>query len=804
MRAFLCTLAVWLGLATVSWAAEPPKLAEIEDPRRLQAIGRQAMEDGDTTLARNAFTARLDRIEFATYVPLRPPLDEALVAEAMGEFDLAAAKYREAVEIDPLYVVLILRIQSEHPEREALTAEVLETVRQRGEAARNGARNAKIYTTKSKGEPRYLIPTTTDEVVERARQGNISRYCYIEELDFTKVKGALPDEIILNRCVIGSIRGTSLAFGKLVISRSFVFGDAVFGKIFEGERHKSAAVQPATFRDMSFRETVFMGKAIFAAVEAGPGRAYFPLVVFEGEADFKGAEFAGVTDFRFASFGRGANFRFMRMTQPVYFGGTRYRANTVFSSVFSARQAYFNESTFEGAVNFDDCEFQQGATFESSRFGGPTSFGTTQVAETLNLSRAVFEDEVNVKEVHVGSLDALGTHFRDDAWFMDATIDGRSRFSLDEVTRHAVRENLDELLQIYRDYQGDEDAEEPITTQSSYGVTSLDDLSARIDRNIHFANTRFGGYTVFEAVQFGTQGLESVASFFNAQFLGETHFENTRWTGQADFTTIFGREVAFNNAHFDRSLILDDANVPGRVTLTDATFADDANLSFYGAEIASFEINPNQVDGKPGGHPHRLFYEACARGDIDASDNRIRRMRFDGVPENKVQQVCHDFVVDEFVTLKQSFGDRAMTGAEDEAYWWTRHYETMMAFRFGTLAQRASAALALILFEGAFGWGVQLVNLGFASAIVTVIFALLYRLLCPNTILVYDGQNIPIREVSFIGLCFVSLQSLIAINTGWDFGDDDHTFRYLNTIETLVGFVVLTFFVGAYTRMILA
>ena len=70
--------------------------------------------------------------------------------------------------------------------------------------------------------------------------------------------------------------------------------------------------------------------------------------------------------------------------------------------------------------------------------------------------------------------------------------------------------------------------------------------------------------------------------------------------------------------------------------------------------------------------------------------------------------------------------------------------------------------------------------------------------------LAYDGRDVPVRDVPFLGLCFVSLQSLIAINTGWDFGDDDHTFRWLNTIETLIGFIILTFFVGAYTRMILA
>ena len=84
--------------------------------------------------------------------------------------------------------------------------------------------------------------------------------------------------------------------------------------------------------------------------------------------------------------------------------------------------------------------------------------------------------------------------------------------------------------------------------------------------------------------------------------------------------------------------------------------------------------------------------------------------------------------------------------------------------------------VGLLLFELCFGWGVRLGNLGVAVVLVTVVFAGLYRVFCAETVLVYDGEDIPVRDVSFLGLCFISLQSLIAINTGWDFGDDDHRF----------------------------
>ncbi len=810
MALLLLALASWIVLPSFAAPAPTTPSAEashdpidaIEDPRLLHRLGREAVETGDRDRARRLFERMFERHEVTRYLGYRPNLRDALVLEHLGDADEAATAYRAAFDDDVLRVVQVLRIMSRHPEREALVAEAYAHVRALVDAAKAGE-DAKIYTT-SKGAPRYLKVMTTQQVIDASRRGEKVSYCYVDDLDFTAVRGEMPDKIVLSRCVLGRLFGPNTEFEQLVF-KGFVLGDTDLGKAWKGEPNKSPTIQPSVFRDLVMREAVFVGRANFAAVEVTEGRAYFPLTVFEGEADFKGAEFFGVTEFRFASFGEGANFRFMRMYQPVYFGGTRYRADTVFGSVFSERDVYFNSAVFEGDVSFDNCEFKRGATFENSRFFGTASFGATRIEETLNLSRSMFHGPMNIKEVELGGLDALGAHFQDDAWFMDAVIRGRARFSLDEVTRHSVREDIDELLPLYRHYQGDEDADAPLTTTSSYGVQSVEDLNSAIDKNISFANTVFGGYTVFEGVKFGQPDTETVASFFNSQFLGETHFEHTEWFGQADFSTIFGTEVAFNNALFHHALILDDANVAGRMTLTDARFAGTADLSLYGSEIRSLQVSPDQVRGVD--DPHRLFYERCAYGEVDRSDVRVERLEREGVTltDAELRAICFDFTIDEFIALKDSYGDRAMTTAEDDAYWWTRHHQAQRDFRFGGFVTKVRTVVVdMLLFELCFGWGVRLGNLGIAVVLLTVVFALLYRVFCPDTILAYDGEDIPIRDVSFLGLCFVSLQSLIAINTGWDFGDDNHVFRWLNTIETVIGFIILTFFVGAYTRMILA
>ena len=99
------------------------------------------------------------------------------------------------------------------------------------------------------------------------------------------------------------------------------------------------------------------------------------------------------------------------------------------------------------------------------------------------------------------------------------------------------------------------------------------------------------------------------------------------------------------------------------MTLTDATFEDGADLSFYGAEIASFQIDPSQVAGVD--EPHRLFYERCAQGAIDRDDVRIVRITSgQELSDAELAQICYGFLIDEFVLLKGSYGDRAMTGAE--------------------------------------------------------------------------------------------------------------------------------------------
>lgn len=782
----------------------------LEDPRALVEAGRAALAAGRAEDARTLFEKAVDREELGLYLKMGKTLREALVLEHLGDDAGAEEKYRAAADKDLLYAVLVLRMASHHPRRDALVDEFVARVRAKAEATAAGATDQVIYVT-SKGEPRFLEKIAAKDILPRLRAveaGDDSkklRYCYIDTLDLTGVDPAtLPHRLQFSQCVIGKVRIPDLDVGQLVIS-GFVLGDFDVGKTWEGKVSQSKAFPGSRFEDVSTRETVFLGRANFQDVTVSGRKAAFPLTIFEGGADFRGAQLNAPTDFRYAVFGENANFKGARVAESAMFGHARFRKDTTFTGLFAERDVYFDSTRFEGPVHFDDCEWQRAATFENARFEGPVSFTATRIKGRLNMSRAAFDAPLDMKEVFLGGMDLFGADLRADARFADARFDGKVRFALDHVTRAHHLADPEPLLPLYRDYQGDEDADEPLTTRSSYGVDHVDDLTAHIAGNLSFANSVFGGFCIFEGVSFGTPGQPSIAEFYNTQFLGETHFERTTWNGAADFTTIYASELALNEAEFHETLVLDDANVPGRVTLTDARFMDDATLSFYGAEIGTFQVDRDQIEDPESGR-HRLWYEQCAVDDAPLEGQlRLARRFMDGVYDpDAVRADCYDRAIDEYVSLKQSFGDRAMTPDEDWAYWWIKHHETFSALRWGGFGGMIGFPVRWALFELAFGWGVRLGNLAVTALVVCAAFTLVYKLGCPDTIISFDGEDVALRDVPWIGVFYISLQSLGSFNTGWDFGKSETRFKYLNTLHTFGGIIILTFFVGAYTRMILA
>ncbi len=781
----------------------------IEDPAILDRAGRYHLAADNRDLARACFEASLLREELNHYTQLtRRDAFQALVHERMGETAEAEAAWQAGIEKDLhynyLFCWLLSRAEDKSARLDAMRAEVLRRV----EAAKAGE-SPHWYTTK-KGASRKLELIDQDELVQRAQEvadgkaKNI-RYVYVPEVDLATMPPDL--KVQISRSVVGSLRG----YGA-VRTASFGFNGVIVDELYLGKKwlgtvNLSASIPPAKLGEVFLTDLIVMPDAHLEGVQFQGRNASFVFTIFEGEADFSAVGVQRAVDFRYSLFNKGANFRRAVFEGPVHFGHATFGGQADFSTMVSTtRRVYFNSMRFDDKALLEGVDWRQGGTLEDSTFSGPLVMSRGRFGARMNLSRARMHGGIEAREMVSDGMDFFGVELGGSSDFTDSVFDGHVRFSPDEVTYRDFTGRLDDLAKLYKMYQGDEDATEDLTNRTAYGVESIDDLTAYLPGNLSFANVMFQEFCQFQRVVFGEEGGGGSSNFYNAQFRGETHFERAVFHNDADFTTIFANELGLNDATFHGRVLLDDANVPGRVTMGGARFAGDADLSLYGAQITRFHISKDQLQIKKG--RHRLFYEQCARGKLEnvEQDPRIERAMASyrqGESRPDIVDLCYERLAEDFNVLGNAFAERGMAQDEDWAYWYSRHHETMHGLFHGGLGTRIGAFVRWFLFEMLFGWGVRLQNLGLAALFVVLLFGVLYKWVTPEAQIEFNGFDTSFRHLTYPQSIFVSLMSMLSMDIGWDIGRNKG-FRWLNVTEVVLGIIILTFFVGAYTRLVLA
>ena len=785
------------------------QIEDVEDPAILYRAGEWHLAKGDAELARKCFEAGLQHEELNHYINfvIRDAF-RALLHERMGETAEASAAWKDGIDHDLHYSYIFCRLLSRDPGKEQLLESMREELARRIEAVKAGE-EVHWYTTK-KGASRKLSVLTQEDLIKQASATDGStktfKYVYIPELDLA----ALPADwdLAINRSVIGSLRGYGAErTGSLGIT-GFVVDECHLGKKWKGRVNLSSTIPPATLGEVFLMELVVLADAHMEGIKFQGRNASFVFSVFEGEADFSTISVGRTADFRYCSFRHGVNFRRSVFEGPAHFGHSAYGGPTDFSAtVCSTRRAWFNSTRFGSAAVFEKLDWRQGGTFEDAHFAEELVLSRGRFGARMNLSRARLDGGLDARELVADGMDFFGAQIGGSSDFTDSVFDGHVRFSPDEVTYREFAGRLDELHKLYKIYQGDEDASEDLTTKTAYGVESIDDLTASIPGDVSFANVMFAEFCQFQRVVFGRPGQPGTVDFYNAQFRGETHFERAVFHSDADFTTIFANELGLNDAIFHGRVMLDDANVPGRVTMGGARFLGIADLSLYGAQISRFHISKDQLREDKEGQ-HRLFYERCAQGRVPdvEQDPRIDRAIASTPPGQEPPEVvdlCYERLCEDFNVLGNAFAERGMPPDEDWAYWYGKHHETMHAVWHGGITERVQGFGRWFLFELMFGWGVKLQNLLLASLVVVLVFGLLYKWICPEAHIEFNGFETQFKHLTYTQAFFLSMMSLLSMDIGWDIGRNKY-FRWLNVLEVLLGVIILTFFVGAYTRLVLA
>ena len=789
----------------------------VEDPMALISAGKHWLKEGNKELATAAFTAGLERDELNNYTKFAgTDYGAAVLAELMGDFEGSRKKWRELFQTDVLTAYHMISLKSEDPERDKLLADARAHIEGLVTKAKAGEQPV-VYVT-SKGKQRKLEVISNEEALEKAIAGEKMRYAYIEELDLSNKTFENP--VVCSRCVVGSIKAYGSTFKEMLGFKGIVLGDVHLGKKWKGEVNKSGVIPAAQLETLFLRDSVLFGDLLMDGILIKDRGAVLPLMVVGGSADLRNLETQeGVLEMRYTVIDGELNLRGARVAGPAYFGYTRIGSANLARMLVESNILYFNSARFAGPVVIENSEFKRGATFENATFLKPAILRQSRTGDRLNFSRARMMEGVEFSQIELLHLDFLGTHIKGDSAFTDCVFKGNVRFSLDGLTRRLHLHDIDPLHNLYKLYQGDEDAEQDLTGKSQYGVRRVDDLTASFEGSTSFANSIFEKFVNFERVHFGVKNEADLANFYNTQFKGEAHFELCSFYADADFRTIFGNEMSFNQARFFRSFRLDDANIPGRLTLSGAELRGDATNSFYGARIASFGITFSQLIDEKG--DHRLFYEKCVRaGDDNAAfldDPRLFDARWNFEAEMEIedpqvisdnaQKLCMQRLVSEFVILRASFNGRSMSTESRWAFWHLRHYKNKLGFHTGLKAGNYGSAFYYgferVLFEKAFGWGVQLQNLFWSGLIVIIVFMILARLLCSDVTIDWDGKPTRYRELPPHAMFTISFHSFLGRARDWKSTNSNKTWKVLYTTEMIIGIVLITFFIGAYTSLVL-
>ena len=352
----------------------------------------------------------------------------------------------------------------------------------------------------------------------------------------------------------------------------------------------------------------------------------------------------------------------------------------------------------------------------------------------------------------------------------------------------------------------------------------MNDLTTNFHAPVSFANTTFGKAVTFERVHFGKSRTDHI-NFFNTQFEGESHFEHARFIGLADFRTITANEISFNDALFEASWMLDDANIRGRLSMTEADFGPAASVSAYGADISSFGIELTQMvrhsEDTWDENGFRLFYLKCLLAGSDNEDfwgdSRLSEASWDAQSEREitdkniirenVERMCINRAIGEFTLLRDSFSSRSMLDESDWAYWHLKHYRNHQTHRYASnYLVKAGTYVNWLIFEKAFGWGVLLHNLLITLLVTVVIFVFLHYWLCGDMIVIWDGERYEYRQLPISAMLLLSTSAFL-VDSGLSAAlvpEAKKWWKYLYTAEVAVGIIVVTFFIGAYTRLVVS
>lgn len=543
------------------------------------------------------------------------------------------------------------------------------------------------------------------------------------------------------------------------------------------------------FAEAIFQETVDFGGSVFL------GEARFKGACFQTTALFEAPQFKRYATFRDARFMGDARFQGACFYAIANFGNSLFQGSASFGSAsFSELCTNFGEAIFQGNVDFTSAGFSGTANFQRASFSGPTSFWLAAFGADANFQGSRFEGYASFLSVQfLGNADFRGSRFHDDLNFEFSEFQGHAVF-----LGACVEGDANFFRSKFKEANFKEVVLAGVAGFVGVVFAAAEFTGARLKGDAHFEESHFAGDALFCRAEFSGRGM-----FISAQFQGRVDFEQSLFMGQAQFSeSAFQMEANFSRAEFKGDVIFNSAHFGSRSLFVGTHFREDAR--FLGTQFieaadftgSSFEKNL-LLEGA------RIYImrlaESSLKGQISLANADFVRLeaRWHVLKDSLVYNgaVC--------LALVKNFRNMEWFEDADDCYY---HYRRKSQSEKRLYNQDSRInwskildALALI----SCGYGIRPGYTVFLSILLIIFFAVLYW--AGNGIVIEpihsSSQQVlqaPQENLTFMDdLYFSSMVFTAKSQVKWY---PSGVFRYLATVESVVGWLLMALFLVTLGR----
>jgi len=178
----------------------------------------------------------------------------------------------------------------------------------------------------------------------------------------------------------------------------------------------------------------------------------------------------------------------------------------------------------------------------------------------------------------------------------------------------------------------------------------------------------------------------------------------------------------------------------------------------------------------------------------------------DSKAKKKIKPLLYERLQDQYLVIKETYGESGELGDEDRAYYRWMHYKSALENNIANWYQKPQKLLKWVMFEKVFGWGVDLFRIFASTILLVVLFSGIYWVsgqIYPDLSILWDDVNTTIAELSYGNLLLLTFQTTFAAFMGDWTPAGLGLMKVVMTFNAIMGVLLVAFLIGAYGRKML-